>query len=157
VQTKNDSVIVGAERLGTILTTGEETNVVIRETAANTLHEQLKISLAKSEGRDGLSGLRVWIVRAGDMVIIVSKGAEPSGVMSFTFEHQTVSPLGGVLNTAAETLAAGKSNRLEFIHLIRPKIELDNCFSGLRIDELGLVGVYWMVAAHLNTTKSSTK
>ena len=86
------------------------------------------------------------------MVIIVSKSAEPSGIMGFTFKHQTVSPLAGVLNAAAESLAAGKCNRLEFVHLVGPGMKLDNCFSGLRIDELRLIGVYWMVAAHFNTT-----
>ncbi|MBE5708343.1 MAG: hypothetical protein EGR51_00365, partial [Oscillibacter sp.] len=156
VQTEDNSVIVGAERLGTILTTGEEANMIVREATADTLHEQLEISLPKSEGGDGLSSLRVWIIRAGDMIVIVSEGAEPSSIMGFTFEHQTVGPLTGILNAAAKTLAAGKSNRLKFIHLIGPGIKLDNCFSSLRIDEFGLIGVNGVVTAHTKTTKSST-
>ena len=126
--------------------------MVIREAAADALHKQLEISFPKSKGGNGLSSLRVRVIRAGHMVIIVSKSTEPGGVMSFTFEHQTISPLAGILNAAAETLAAGESNRLEFVHLVGPGMKLDNCFSSLRIDELGFVGIYRMVATHFSTT-----
>ena len=111
VQTKQNSVIMGAECLRTIFAGHEKPNFIIFEFLPNTFHKKLEITLLQGQSWDGFSGLWVRVIGTRDVVIIISKRAEPSGIMIFEFEQTTVCPLPRVVNAASDTLTTGKWNK----------------------------------------------
>ena len=110
-QSKNDCMIMRAERLRTILTRSKEANT-FAELLPETLHKKLKITLHEGHTRQGLAGLRIGIVMNRNVSIIISKRYEVAGLMIFKLQHTTVSPFTGTLETTAGTLTTRNLNKL---------------------------------------------
>ena len=108
-------MVMGPEGLTAILTGGEETNMVIRERFAEPLHEQLKITLPKSERRRSKASIRITIVRDRNMVIIISERHKVCRIMILQFKHTTICPLTAILQAASNALSAGDLNKINNI------------------------------------------
>ena len=119
MEPENNSMVMGSEGLAAILTSSEETNMIIRERFAKPLHKQLEISFPKSERRGSKASIRITIIRDRNMVIIISERHKVCRIMILQFKHTTICPLTAILQAASNALSAGDLNK---VHNILPCI-----------------------------------